>query len=255
MEDHRPPGVTIQLAIPGLANDRLRASPKRPAEKAAGRPSHVGRDPLLEVFLRRLAHCGFAPKSVWGYGYQLRWMLRTAACRRGRTVGLGELFCDEGLLGSVLVDDADAATGRVLSKWTLAQRRSAARCFAGLMRPEVLDILGGCPHQALDRAQRGVAQRVGGGYRASRGAPHAGRPVCRRERTSPRHRPRGAPSGVSRPPEPAFVRILGLAPLRSAVDALRRLDGRRLCASSQIRPAAAPPHEKGTHTERRGRSY
>jgi integrase len=74
------------------------------------------------------------------------------------------------LLGRALVDDT-STTGRRLSKWTLAQRRSAIRSFANLMRPELLALLEEEPAPVVDRALRLVAERIGGGYRLTGGAP------------------------------------------------------------------------------------
>jgi len=68
-----------------------------------------------------------------------------------------------------LVDDESIHRSQ-LSRWTLAQRRSAVRSFAGLMRPELLAALGEDPHLVVDRALRSVAERVGGGYRLGGGA-------------------------------------------------------------------------------------
>ena len=97
--------------------------------------------------------------------------MRAAARLAGRRITLGELFADAGLLGRALVDDAGTTEGRSLSKWTLAQRRSSIRSFADLMRPELLTLLGSDPRQVLDLALRGVAERVGTGYRLTGGRP------------------------------------------------------------------------------------
>jgi integrase len=70
-----------------------------------------------------------------------------------------------------MIDDGTAFDERQLSKWTLAQRRSAVRSFAILMRPELLAILGEEPSRVVERALRGVAERVGAGYRLQGGAP------------------------------------------------------------------------------------
>ena len=60
---------------------------------------------------------------------------------------------------------------RQLSKWTLAQRRSAVRWFAYLLRPELEVALGTDPHKMLDHALRLVADHVGTGYGLTGGKP------------------------------------------------------------------------------------
>jgi integrase len=131
----------------------------------------VADDPLLTVYARRLAALGNARKGRQAYGYHLRSTLTIASRLAGRAVTSIDLFQDEWLLGSALVDDTAPTLGHQLSKWTLAPRRSALRSFAKLMRPELLPLLGEDPHDRLDRALRAVAERVGGGYRLTGGAP------------------------------------------------------------------------------------
>jgi len=75
------------------------------------------------------------------------------------------------LLGRTLADDVAGGREARLSRWTLAQRRSAIRSFTGLMGPELAQLLGEDPHDVLDRALRSVAERVGGGYRLTGGTP------------------------------------------------------------------------------------
>src|SRR5207237_446304 len=128
-------------------------------------------DPMLRTYLRRLSAQGFALKGFDAYHYQIRTTLRTAARIAGTVVNLGDLFQDNRLLGLALVDDMAKIEGTRLSKWTLAQRRSAFRSFAMLMRPELIHRLGEEPSDVLDRALRGVAERVGTGYRLTGGAP------------------------------------------------------------------------------------
>jgi hypothetical protein len=72
------------------------------------------------------------------YPYQLRCMLRVAERLHGRPVDWTALLRNECLLGRVLVDDTAPTLDTQLSKWTLAQRRSAIRDFVTLMRPELL---------------------------------------------------------------------------------------------------------------------
>ena len=127
-------------------------------------------DPLLVAFTRRLAAQGRARKGQKAYQYQVRSMLKIAERLTGQTVTLADLIRDEALLGRVLVHDIAPTLGTRLSRWTLAQRRSTIRSFATLMRPELLALLGGDPHDHLDRALRAVAERVGAGFRLNGGA-------------------------------------------------------------------------------------
>ena len=134
-------------------------------------PPRVADDPLLTAYARRLAAQGNARQGRQAYQYHLRSTLTIASRLAGRAVTCVDLFQDERLLGRALVDDTAPTLGHQLSKWTLAPRRSALRSFAKLMRPELLTLLGVDPHDRLDRALRAVAERVGGGYRLTGGAP------------------------------------------------------------------------------------
>lgn len=127
-------------------------------------------DSLVSAYLGRLAARGAAAAGMNAYRYQLRATLRSARRLSGRTVTPVELFGDAHLLGRALVDEV-STTGAQLSKWTLAQRRSAVRSFAALMRPELLSLLGAEPSAVVERALREVAERVGGGYRLPGGRP------------------------------------------------------------------------------------
>lgn len=157
----------VQLALPGIIG-----VPPRICRSGAkrGTSAHVGdTDPLLETYLRRLTARGVAPKGFAAYRYQLRVLLGIATRRAGRPVSLAALFCDPVLLGHALVHDRGTIDGRQLSRWTLAQRRSAIRSCASLMHPE-LATFGVDAHAVLDRTLRGVAERVGTGYRLTGGA-------------------------------------------------------------------------------------
>jgi integrase len=123
------------------------------------------------AYLGRLAAQGGAANGLKAYSYQMRSILLIASRMAARTVACPDLFRDEELLGRALVDDTAPTLGIRLSKWTLAQRRSAIRSFVTLMRPELLRLLGEEPHDRLDRALRTVAERVGIGYRLTGGAP------------------------------------------------------------------------------------
>jgi integrase len=134
-----------------------------------------------------------------------------------------DLFRDASLLGRALVDDR-SADGSRLSKWTLAQRRSAIRSFANLMRPELLVLLGEEPANVVDRALRSVADRIGGGYRLSGGAPRqrGGRAPSRDEVTAVLGCLGNTP-GITGLRNRTFYGILAATGCR--VNALRELDG------------------------------
>jgi integrase len=131
---------------------------------------------------------------------------------------------DERLLGLALVDETAPTRGTRVSKWTLAQRRSAIRDFVSLMSPELTMLVNGDPHAHLDRALRGVADRVGTGYRLSGGAPRQ-----RGGRAPTAGQIRDVLDAVGRVPgylglrNRAFFAIL--AETGARVNALRMLDG------------------------------
>jgi integrase len=216
--------VVEQLALPGI-NPPLVRKPRRRSLPVPVRASAVpADDPLLAAFLNRLKAQGRARKGQKAYEYQMRSMLKIAARLAGRPVTCTDLIRDENLLGRVLVDDTAPTLGTRLSRWTLAQRRSAIRDFVTLMRPELLALLGREPHDHVAYALRAVAERVGAGYRLTGGAP--------------RRRGGRAPSGtqiqdvldaVGRAPgyrgarNRAFLTIL--AETGARVNALRQLDG------------------------------
>jgi integrase len=213
-----------QLGLPGIEPPLVRKLRRRP-RPAPARP-HTGLvdDPLLAAFLRRLTAQGRARKGRKAYEYQIRSMLMVAARLAGRVVTCADLMRDEHLLGQVLVDDTAPTLGTRLSRWTLAQRRSAFRSFVTLMRPELKSLLGEEPHERLDRALRRVAERVGTGYRLTGGAPRrrGGRapsePQIRDVLDAMAHAP-----GYRGLRNRAFVQILTATGAR--VNALRELDG------------------------------
>ncbi len=160
-----------QLALTGFGQ-RATTTPRKTRRRSSARQTDSrSEDPLMPAYLRRLAARGAAPKGTAAYHYQLRAILRVTARLAGRTVTIGHLFADPALLGHALVDDVAQGGAARLSKWTLAQRRSAIRSFVTLMRPELLRLLSEDPHTVLDRALRHVAERVGGGYRLTGGEP------------------------------------------------------------------------------------
>jgi integrase len=181
-------------------------------------------DPLLSAFLRRLTAQGRARKGRKAYEYQLRSMVLIAARLAGGAMTCADLMQDENLLGRVLVDDTAPTLGTRLSRWTLAQRRSAIRDFVTLMRPELKALVGEEPHERLDRALRTVAERVGAGYRLTGGAPRR-----RGGRAPSETQIRDVLDAVGRTPGYRGVRnrafFLILAETGSRVNALRELDG------------------------------
>lgn len=216
--------IVEERPLPGFEALAPRKTRRQPSHCAKERRTHPPDDPLLSAYLKRLAARGAAPKGFKAYRYQLRSTSLTAARLAGRTVTWADLVRNEGLLGRALVDDTAPTLGTRLSKWTLAQRRSAVRSFATLMRPELATLLGEDPHNLLDRALRSVAERVGTGYRLSGGAPR------RRGGWVPTERDIGAvldavgralgyPGARNR----AFFAILSETGAR--VNALRELDG------------------------------
>lgn len=159
-----------QLALHGFGQGSVGAT-RRAGQRSSVRPGAAQSSDLVQIYMHRLAARGAAPKGVAAYHFQLRAVLRVAARLAGREVSIRDLYEDSALLGRTLIDDMAIGRELPLSKWTLAQRRSAVRSFATLMRPELMERLGEDPHAALDRALRGVAERIGGGYRLTGGEP------------------------------------------------------------------------------------
>jgi len=183
----------------------------------------VPEDEHMRSYLRRLSAHGAATKGISAYGCQLRATLRAAKRLQGSPITLADLFCDATLLGRALVDDI-SATGTQLSKWTLAQRRSAIRSFANFMRPELLVILGEEPVNVVDRALPLVAERIGGGYRLTGGAPRRrGGTAPSRDEVTAVFQCLGDASGFIGLRNRAFFHILWATGCR--VNALRELDG------------------------------
>src|SRR5919199_2091017 len=167
---HYPSRPLLQLSLPGVGVPcrRLKVPP---ASRRSWRSSRIEDDPLFATYARRLVACGAAEKTARAYRYQLQALLHAAQRLLNEPVTLSAMFHDPSSLGRALVDDRDVDGARQLSRWTLAQRRSALRSFATLMRPELLSFMHDDPHRQLDRALRSVAERVGAGYRLSAGAP------------------------------------------------------------------------------------
>lgn len=237
---------TRQLHLHGLEDVPV---PRRRRTKTMHRETvqpHV--DPLMDIYLERLRHRGAAPQGYKAYHYQLRVIATLAEEIAGKPITLSELFRDLSLLGRVLVDDVAPTERTQLSKWTLAQRRSAIRSFATLMRPELFAATGDDPHQILDQALQSVAERVGAGYRLTGG--------------TPRRRGGYAPSGDD---VRAVLKVVAadrgflglrnhafygiLAASGSRVNALRQLEGHD-CVQLPNGRLRLFLHEKGKHEPR-----
>lgn len=184
----------------------------------------LDRDPLGPLFLRRYAALGPASAGVKAYCYQLHSILRIAQRHTAKPCHLVAIFDDPDLLGRVLIDDVAPATATRLSKWTLAQRRSAVRCFASVMRPELREAIGVDPHDRIDEALRTVAERVGSGYRLTGGRPrHRGGYVPTRDDVSRVIEAATQIDGYRGRRNSVFFRILAQTGTR--VNALRQLNG------------------------------
>jgi integrase len=232
-----------QLALPGIEPPLQRRLPRRPRPAPALPSAAAADDSLLEAFVRRLAAQGRARKGQLAYTYQMRSMLEIARQLTGQQIACSHLIQNEQLLGRVLVHDIAPTLRTQVSRWTLAQRRSAIRSFAALMRPELLTLLGEDPHDRVDRALRSVAERVGAGYRLNGGAPRR-----RGGRTPSATQIGDVLDAVGREPgylgtrNRAFFAIL--AESGGRVNALRQLDGADCVAmpSGRLRIFL---HEKG----------
>ena len=178
----------------------------------------------MRTYPRRLAALGASKKGIAAYCYGLRATVRSAGRLSGCPVTMTELFRNATLLGRALVDDVGSGDGHQLSRWTLAQRRSAVRSFAHIMRPELLPLLGEEPRPVVERALRKVAERVGSGYRLSGGTPRGrGGSAPSREEVSALVEAVGRAPGFEGVRNQAFFGIL--AATGSRVSALRMLDG------------------------------
>ena len=163
--DRRP---LLQLSLPGAGVPPRLSVPRAP--RHSRHTSCIDDDPLFATYARRLVARGAAEKTSEAYRYQLQTMLNAAQRLTNESSTLNGLFHDPSLLGRVLLDDRGVDGGGQLSRWTLAQRRSAVRSFATLMRPELLLLIHKDPLRHLDRALRSVAERIGAGYRLTGGA-------------------------------------------------------------------------------------
>lgn len=166
------PNSVGQLILPTIDALPKSAGPIQ-AELGTSIPKHlhVERDPLALVYFSRLEARGASRSGFKAYRYQLESILRIASRLCGKTVSLYEVFQDEALLGAALTNDVAPVQGGTLSKWTLAQRRSAIRSFGALVRPELRKMLQIDPLEQIDTALRRSAERVGIGYRLSGGTP------------------------------------------------------------------------------------
>lgn len=215
----------IQLKLP-----RYEDVPEQPARRHRRHVSNQQplptspNDLLVEIYLSRLRARGVAQKGFQAYRYQLRVIAHVAARRTGRLVLMEELFRDPQRLGEILVEDVAPVDGSQLSKWTLAQRRSAIRSFANLMRPELRTLIGQESNIVLDQALRSVAVRIGGGYQLTGGAPRRkGGAVPAPDEISLVLRALAESPGYLGLRNRCFFSILGTSGAR--VNALRELDG------------------------------
>lgn len=223
-------GMIEQLVLPGfdeVSGYRVamrKPRPRAPARHPTAVSYNVADDPMLSLYATRLVAHGATRRCSGAYMYALRSTLRAAEHICSHSVTILQIFEDPELLGRALVYDRDLTETRQLSKWTLAQRRSAARSSASLLRPELEVALGTDPHTVLDQALQHVAVRVGTGYRLTGGAP----------RRRGGHTPTAAdiavileeasrPNGYRGLRNQAFFRILAESGAR--VNALRDLDG------------------------------
>jgi len=239
----------FQLKLPGYEDVPSRPPKRRhrytPNTQAIGGSSL---DPLIEIYLRRLRAHGAAKNGFDAYRYQLRAITQIAARRKDRAVLIEELFHNTRLLGEVLVDDVAPVAGSQLSKWTLAQRRSAIRSFATLMRPELLATLGEEPNMVVDQALRKVAIRVGGGYRLTGGSPrYKGGDVPTPDEVQAVLRALGETPGYLGLRNWCFFSILAASGAR--VNALRELDGAD-CVEMPSGRMRIFIHDKGKHEPR-----
>lgn len=212
-----------QRVLPGFDPPMKCAARKHRRTNRAQDRVVVTNDAHMRTYLRRHAARGTAAKGVDAYRYQLGATVRAASRLSGSSVAVMDLFRDASLLGRSLVDDR-SSNGSRLSKWTLAQRRSAIRSFATLMRPELLVLLGEEPADVVDRALHSVAERIGPGYRLTGGAPRqrGGRAPSREEVTAVL-RCLGLAPDLAGLRNRAFFGILAATGCR--VNALRTLDG------------------------------
>jgi integrase len=169
--EHGPQDGAARAPLPGFEAPAGGEKRGRSRRIASRRGTCLRDDRLQTIYLKRLRAQGAAEKGVCAYRYQLQCTLAAASHLCGRTVICAELFRDAQLLGRALVHDATPVQGTQASRWTLAQRRSAIRSFAKLMRPELIMFLGEDPNDLVDRALQAVAERVGTGYRLTGGAP------------------------------------------------------------------------------------
>ena len=135
------------------------------------RPVHrpIDAQPLsseLEEYKDLLAATGKDEDTIKAYIYQLRSLLKAA---QGYESPMA-FFLDPKALGRALVNDT-SKDGRQLSKWTMAQRRSAIRSFARMMGPQARRLTGRDPLGIVEEALRLSTERVGGGFRLTGGAP------------------------------------------------------------------------------------
>lgn len=236
-----------QLVLPGCAVSGQGQSPvwrvNSVSTPRTEQPDLLTQDKLFDLYSKRLEARTEAVKTHAAYLYQLQTVLRIAAISAGHAVTIAELFQQPQELGHALTDDRSHVTTARLSKWTLAQRRSAIRSAATLLRPELEQILGRSPHAVLNQALRLVAERVGTGYRLTGGRPRQrGGVVPTTDELAAIIAASGQEVGYRGRRNQVFLHIL--AETGTRVNALRTLDGGDcwIHPSGQVRLRL---HEKG----------
>lgn len=203
------------VPLPGFE----RLAPAQPPRRYRGRV-HQARtstteDHVLNGFRRRLVKHGSAPGTVGTYVSAVQSVLRAARSMVGKYMDIVDLFRMESILGRALAECSSAESGQPLSRWRHATLRSSMRRLARLMHPELHEALREDATAILERALRGAAVRVGGGYRLPGG--------------QPRGRGGAVPSGN------AITRVLEASELEPGLDGLRNRAFFRILASSGAR--------------------
>lgn len=239
--------IVAQLELPNFG---LYPPARKPLKvRSKTRSAYAANDDvMLERYRRSLKAHGAAERAQSAYTYQLRTALRSAARIVGGPVTWYQLLSSEELLGRTLVDDIAFASDARLSKWTLAQRRSAIRSFVSLLGPDLRKALGTDPSRIVDQALKRVAERAGTGYRlpGGRTRKRGGDTPAADEITS-LLREIGQTPGYVGTRNAAFFSILTQAGIR--VNALRELDGSN-CLEMPDGRIRLYLHEKGKREPR-----
>ncbi len=128
------------MTLPGVDRPETLESLRLPARTRQHCLATPPVDALVYSYLSRLSADGTAARGVSAHQYQLRATLRIVTELSGESMTMAGLFQDDALLGRALIHDGSAQSS-TLPTLTLAQRRSAIRYFATLMRPELLPLI------------------------------------------------------------------------------------------------------------------